>query len=49
MDIDAQKVADCLKACATESYSVCPQCPYKGKCNELIVDAIALLEAGHRF
>ena len=45
-ELDAEKIVECLKICATGSYLVCAVCPYRTNCNQLIVDAIALLEKG---
>lgn len=44
---DAQKVVAALKDCATESFSVCLNCPYLGRCTDLLDDAISLIEAGY--
>ena len=46
MEKDIQKIVECLKACATGSFKVCKACPYRNRCNDLIADAIELLEGG---
>lgn len=45
--LDAEKIVECLKNCATGSFQVCRDCPYRTKCDQLILDAIALLETGY--
>lgn len=48
MDIDANKVVESLRACATESFEACrDRCHYNGKCTKLLDDATALLAAGY--
>lgn len=49
MEISKEKLVQCLKSCATGSFSVCEKCPYRRRCTDLITDAIALLEAGRDF
>ena len=46
MEKDMQKVVECLRACATGSFKACKACSYRKDCNQLITDALELLEKG---
>lgn len=46
MEKDMQKVVKCLRACATGSFKACKACSYRKDCNQLITDALELLEKG---
>ena len=45
--LDAEKIVKCLRMCADEDFRTCRECDYRADCNQLILDAIALLEAGY--
>ena len=45
--LDAEKIVECLKLCATGDFQDCKACSYRNDCNRLILDTIALLETGY--